>query len=59
MTDEWLEDFLRRSMECDETNHLVRTWNMLRQMHDAGEIDEYILLQRLVRVLNKIRKEDE
>ena len=59
MTDEWLEDFLRRSMECDETSHLVRTWNMLRQMHDNGEIDEYIMLQRLARILSKIRKEDE
>lgn len=59
MTDEWLENFLRRAMECDETNHLVRTWNILRRMHDAGETDEHILLQRLARILSRIRKEDE
>lgn len=59
MTDEWLEDFLRRSMECDETNHLVRTWNTLRRMYDNGEIDDYITLQRLARILSRIRKEEE
>lgn len=59
MTDEWLEDFLRRAMECDETNHLVRTWYVLMKMHAAGEIDEYIMFQRLVRILNKIKEEYE
>lgn len=59
MTDEWLEDFLRRAMECDEANHLVRTWNILMKMHGAGETDEHVTLQRLARILSKIRKEDE
>lgn len=59
MTDEWLEDFLRRAMECDEVNHLARTWNILMKMHEDGEIDEHITIPRLARILRKIKEEEQ